>query len=258
MPKQSAELKAAIKAACAGGEILLQHYGKVSVKYKKDRSFVTAADTCSEKKIKTILKKQFPDYSFLGEESGLEDNDSEYTWIIDPLDGTTNYSVMNPFFNVSVALAKKDEPILGVVFSPIQNELFWAEKGKGAYLNSKKILASKKKDLLTSFIAFCHAHDEITTERIIKIFPHLKKASDHVRQIGAAELELAYVGAGRIEGFLMLKQNPWDTASGSLIVKEAGGVVTDIEGKPFNLKSQDLVASNGLLHKQILSLVKNI
>jgi myo-inositol-1(or 4)-monophosphatase len=253
---KSIELKTAVKAAKEGGKILLQHYGKVKVRYKKDRSFVTEADILSEEKIKSILKKQFPDYSFLGEESGLEDNDSEYTWIIDPLDGTTNYSIMNPFYNVSVALARKNEPVLGVVFSPAQNELFHAEKNIGAYLNNRKIRVSKKKDLKTSFIGFCHAHDKENTERISEIFPRLKNASDHVRQIGAAELELSYVAAGRIEAFIMLKQNPWDTASGSLLVKEAGGIVTDISGKPFDLKSFDLVASNGLLHKKVLELVK--
>lgn len=256
MPKRSEELKIAKKAAYAAGKILLQHYGKIHVKYKKDLSFVTEADVLSEKKIKSVLKKEFPNYSFLGEESGMEDNDSEYMWVIDPLDGTTNYSIMNPFFNVSIALAKNNQPIIGVVYSPIQDELFFAQKGMGAYMNNKKIFVSKKKDLKTSFIGFCHAHDKVNTEKISKIFPKLKKASDHVRQVGAAELELSYVAAGRMEAFLMLKQNPWDTASGCLLIREAGGIVTDMEGKPFNLKSIDLVASNNLMHKEILRLIK--
>lgn len=257
MHKKSRELLAAIEAAKAGGEILLKYYGKTHVKYKKDYSFVTEADLLSEKKIKSILKKNFPDYSFLGEESGLEEKNSEYVWVIDPLDGTTNYSVMNPFFNVSVALAKEDKPIVGVVYAPIQKELFFAERGCGAYLNNRKISVSEKKDLKTSFIGFCHANDRETTERLIEVFPRLKYATDHVRQVGAGELELSYVAAGRIDAFMMFKQNPWDTASGSLLVEEAGGKVTDFEGRPFNLKSRDLIASNRLLHKKILRLLKN-
>ena len=254
MPRND-ELKTAAKAAKAAGEILLKHYGKIHVRYKKDLSFVTEADVLSEKKIKSILEKEFPEYSVLGEESGLTEKCSEYTWIIDPLDGTTNYAILDPFYNVSIALAKGPNPVLGVVYYPAQDELYHAVKGRGAYMNGKRIHASKKRDMVTSFISFCHSRDSATTERINKIFPRLKRASDHVRQIGAAELELAYVGAGRIEAFMMLKQNPWDVASGSLIVKEAGGRATDINGKPFNLESRDLVASNGLLHNKLLKII---
>ncbi|HDI72919.1 MAG TPA: inositol monophosphatase, partial [Candidatus Altiarchaeales archaeon] len=127
--KGSKELEMAIRAAREAGNLLMKYYGRVTVGYKKDGSIVTDADIKSEKVIKSILNREFPDYSFLGEESGMEDRSSEYTWLIDPLDGTTNYCIKNPFFNVSIALAYKEEPILGVVYYPFQDELFYAEKG---------------------------------------------------------------------------------------------------------------------------------
>jgi myo-inositol-1(or 4)-monophosphatase len=250
------ELMVAKEAAYGAGKILLANYGKVSFRYKKDRSLVSDSDLESEKLIKEILKKEFSDYSFLAEESGLEDNHSEYEWVIDPLDGTTNYSIRNPFFNVSIALAKDDMPLLGVVYYPFQDELFHAIKGMGAYLNDKKIGVSATASIRDSVMCFCHGHDPKTVNRATCAYAKIKKITNHLRQIGASELELSYVGAGRVDAFFMLKQNPWDVASGTLIVREAGGAVSDIDGKPFSLKSKDAVASNGLVHKELLELLR--
>lgn len=256
MTDRSKEQDIAINAARAAGKILLADYGKVTPRYKKDRSIVTDADLASEKLIKEILKKEFPNYSFLAEESGLEDNSSEYEWVIDPLDGTTNYSIRDPFFNVSIALAKDDSPILGVVYYPFQDELFHALKGGGAYLNGEKIQVSTTDALCDAFVCFCHGHDPKTVKRATDAYAKIKPVTDRLRQIGAAELEMSYVGCGRVDGFYMLKQNPWDVASGSLIIAEAGGRVTDIDGKPFNLRSKDAVASNGLVHEELLEILK--
>jgi len=253
---RSEELSIAMNAAREAGKILLANYGKVTPRYKKDRSILTDADLASERKIKELLKEEFPDYSFLAEESGLEDNRSEYEWVIDPLDGTTNYSIKNPFYNVSIALAKDDQPVLGVVYYPFQDELFHAIDGGGAYMNWEKIQVSNTADIADAFVCFCHGNDSDSVKRATAAFSKIKPVTDKMRQIGAAELELSYVGCGRVDGFFMLRQNPWDVASGTLIVKEAGGKVTDIDGRPFNLKSRDAVASNGLVHEQLLRLLR--
>ena len=250
------ELDIAVKAAREAGKILMADYGMVTPRYKKDRSIVTDADLASEKLIKEILKKEFPGYSFLAEESGLEDNSSEYEWVIDPLDGTTNYSIRNPFFNVSIALAKNDSPILGVVYYPFQDELFHALKGCGAYLNGEKIHVSTTDNLRDAFVCFCHGHDQETVKRATDAYAKIKPVTDRLRQIGASELEMSYVGCGRVDAYYMLRQNPWDVASGSLIIAEAGGRVTDMDGKPFNLKSKDAVASNGLVHEELLEILQ--
>lgn len=256
MTPRAKELDTAIKAAHEAGKILMAYYGRVTPRYKKDRSIVTDADIASEKLIKELLKKEFPDYSFLAEESGLEDNNSEYEWVIDPLDGTTNYSIKNPFYNVSIALAKKDSPILGVVYYPFQDELFHATKDGGAYLNGEKIRVSTTDKLRDAFTCFCHGHDQKTVKRATDAYAKIKPVTDRLRQIGASELELSYLGCGRVDAFYMLRQNPWDVASGTLIVREAKGKVTDIDGKPFNLRSDDAVASNGSVHNELLEFLK--
>lgn len=255
--KKSRELKIAIKAAREAGHLLMKNYGKVSVRYKEDRSIVTKSDIESEKIIKEILQRKFPDYSFLGEESGKEKRISRYTWIVDPLDGTTNYIIRNPFFDVSIALAHKEEPILGVVYYPFQDELFYAERGKGAYLNNKRISVSKQGDIEDSIICFCNAPDNESAERMSRIFSEIKLVNNKLRQIGAGALELSYVACGRVEAFFMVKLNPWDVAAGALLVKEAGGVLTDFYGRSFSINSKDILASNGKIHKDLLKFIKS-
>ena len=242
-------------AAREAGKILVENYGKVPARFKPDRSIVTDADIRSEQIIKQMLGKEFPDYSFLGEEGGLQDTGSDYMWVVDPLDGTTNYSIKDPFFNVSIALAKEGQPIYGVVYYPIQEELFFAAKGRGAYLNDERIHVSDVAKIRDAFVSFCHGHDADTVERVAPIFRRIKLVTEHLRQIGASALELSYVACGRTGCFFQLKMNPWDVAAGSLIVAEAGGRTSDIDGMPFSLKSRDLVASNGLLHDELLELM---
>lgn len=249
------ELACAKRAAREAGKILMDRYGKVKARYKRDRSLVTEADVASEARIKEILKEEFPDHSFLAEESGFEDNGSDHTWVIDPLDGTTNYSFMNPFFNVSIGLSRGNDPVLGVVYSPFQDELFHAVKGNGAYMNEERIHVSGVSNLEDSLVCFCHAPDRDSIERVGKLFTRLKLISDKTRQVGAAALELSYVACGRAEVFFVLKHKPWDVAAGAVIVTEAGGTVTDINGKNFNLDSIDIVASNGLVHDRLLELL---
>lgn len=251
------ELEIAKKAAVEAGKVLMKHYGKVSADRKKDGSLITVADTESENLVKGILSEAFPDYSFLGEETGIVKKASEYIWLVDPLDGTTNYSMKNPFFNVSIGLVKGNEPVIGVVFSPVQNELFYAAKGRGAFMNGKRINVSANGDLKKSSIGFCHARGEKDViEKITKIFHTFKGTINTFRQLGAAALELAYVGAGRLDAFVHIDINPWDVVAGVVIVREAGGKVTDFSNEDYVMDSKELAATNGKLHGEILKSIK--
>ncbi len=253
--KKSKELRIATKAARESGRILMANYGRVRARYKPDRTLVTRSDTESEKNIKGILKSEFPDYSFITEESRAEKRKSGYTWIIDPLDGTTNYTIHNPFFCVSIALAYKDDPVLGVVYYPFAKELFYAEQGKGAHLNGKKIRVSEETEFKNSVLAFCHKSDPDSVKLMTDVFGRLKSMNEKIRQIGAAALELSYVASGRIDSFMMINLNLWDVSAGALLVKEAGGKVTDFDGREFNLRSRDILASNGKIHDNVLGII---
>lgn len=253
----SPELDAACEVARDAGKILLEYFGETTSSYKEDKTIVTEADYESEEYIINNLKKQFPDYSFLSEEAGRKEGESDYTWVIDPLDGTTNYSIGNPFFNVCIALCKGTEILTGVVYYPPQDELFYAEKGKGAYLNGEMIKVSDRDDIKESVHSFCHPGDEKTTRRMFEIFQSMKLINSKVRQIGSAALELSFVACGRLDSFMMLNINRWDVAAGALLVDEAAGQITDFEGDKFDLGSDDLLASNGKLHDRILNIIED-
>src|SRR3989338_1708027 len=220
----SRELEVAIKAAKQAGQVLLDNFSKKHTVTEKGerKEFVTEVDLKSEEVILSIMKKEFPKYSIHSEEAGEEIHKSEFLWLVDPFDGTTNYKIRLPFFNVSIGLAKKNNVVAGVVYFPILDELFYAETGKGAFLNGKKIKVSNTKDPKSAVIGFCHSgrKPEYVT-RAIKIFSDLKKLSSHTRQFGSGALELAYVGAGRIDVVEVSNANPYDVAASSLIAKEA-------------------------------------
>jgi myo-inositol-1(or 4)-monophosphatase len=256
--KQSLYLQIAIKAAKSAGEIIKKNYGKNNlIKYKENKDFVSEVDIKAEKKIISIIKENFPKHSILGEESGEIIKNKKFLWIIDPLDGTTNFVMQNPFFNTSIALVKDDEIILGVVYNPISEELFYAEKGQGAFLNNKKIFVNKKNDISKSIIAFCHGSKKIEhIKKATKIYSKMKLKANHTRQLGAAALELAYVACGRVSSFYMNNMNSYDVAAGSILVQEAKGKVTDFKNKKFNIKSNDILATNKILHKEILNIIK--
>lgn len=251
------ELKVAIKAAQEAGEILKGMFGRVTREAKADKSLITKADLEADKIIRSIIEKHFPDHSILDEESP-EKVGSEYKWIIDPLDGTTNFSICVPFFNTSIALFKKDEPIIGVVHSPFLQETFYAEIEGGAFLNDKRIEVSRNSELGKCVIGFCHGYDESSTKRIIKIFSKMKLVNPKFRQFGAAALELCYLACGRIDAFLLPGLRTWDVAAGFLIAKEAGATVTDFEGNPFTINSKDLLATNGEIHHKLLEILRQV
>lgn len=252
------EMEVAVRAIGEAGRIVTKYYGKATSSVKSDKSLVTKADTESEEVIKAILRKEFPSYPILGEETGKTGEESDYLWVVDPLDGTTNYIFRNPFFDISIALTYKGDPILGVILYPPQDELFHAEKGKGAYLNDFRIMVSDREQIDSSIVTFCHGSDQDSVRRMIDAFSKLKNINQKVRQLGAAALELCYVASGRVDAFFMTGMNPWDVAAGTVIVREAGGQATDFRGNYFNIHSHDILGSNGRIHKSLLDILQDI
>jgi len=251
-------LKTAVKAAQAAGIIHQKFYGKtLNIQYKGRNSLnlVTQVDKLSEKKILSILQKQFPTHDFLGEESGLQENNSAYTWVIDPLDGTTNFAHAYPFFCVSIALLHHGQPIAAVIYDALRDECFTTEKGKGAFLNGKRIHVSKISQLGKSLLCTGFAYMVRETNYNLDNFAKFVLTSQGVRRDGSAAMNLAYVAAGRLDGFWERGIQAWDMAAGILLIREAGGKVTDITGSTYDLFAQNALATNGKLHNTLLKVL---
>ncbi|MFW9994541.1 MAG: inositol monophosphatase family protein [Candidatus Odinarchaeota archaeon] len=244
-------------AALTAGNLLMDYYGKTTGTLKADKSMVTEADLEADKLIRETLSSNFPGHSILSEESGMEARDDEYLWVIDPLDGTANFSASVPFFAVSIALVHRGIPLAGVVHAPFQGELFHAVKGEGSFLNGKKLGIKNDLDLETSFLSFCNGADQEVRERMIRIYSRLKPLNNTVRHLGAPALELCYVAAGRFSAFIMPGAHSWDVAAGTLIVEEAGGIVSDFQRGAFTLTSADIMAAQHYLHEKLLKIVEN-
>ncbi|MDY6856219.1 MAG: inositol monophosphatase family protein [Thermodesulfobacteriota bacterium] len=251
-------LEVALYAALNGGKILKENFGKsFKIDFKGEINLVTHIDRLSEETIVDIIRDRYPDHQILAEESEGKKSESKYRWIIDPLDGTTNYAHGFPFFCVSIALEKDSEIILGIIYDPLLEELFIAEKDKGAYLNKKKITVSSTEDLIHSLLATGFPYDlRETDENNLDHFSNFIMSAQAVRRAGSAALDLCYVAMGRFDGFWELKLSPWDVAAGSLIVKEAGGIVTDFKGRGFDIYSKEIVASNKKIHKEMVEVLK--
>jgi myo-inositol-1(or 4)-monophosphatase len=263
--------KIAIQAALKGGEILTEHRGKVkNIGYKDEVNLVTEVDKISEETILQIIKKNFPDHAILTEESEefipeSKKSKSTYRWIIDPLDGTTNYAHGLPVYCVSIALEEDGKVILGVVYNPNLDELFVAEKGKGAFLSKgsfntedrQEISVSQTTELSQSLLATGFPYD-IRKSKIDNLdhFANFYKKAQAVRRGGSAALDLCYLAMGRVDGFWELKLSPWDMAAGKLMVEEAGGKVTGFLGGPFNIHLKEILASNGRIHQQMMEVLR--
>ncbi|MEP0828540.1 MAG: inositol monophosphatase [bacterium] len=250
-------LKFAVATARKAGEILLKKSrGKNEILFKGRVNLVTAADLASEKFIVKSIEKTFPGHSRLAEEVSSRDTGSKFNWIIDPLDGTTNYAHRFPFYCVSLALEYAGKVILGVIYDPERDELFSAAEGKGAYLNGKQVQVTSQSKLSRSLLATGFPYDIGTSsEDNIDNYARFAKSCRGIRRAGSAALDLAYVACGRFDGFWELKLSPWDTAAGILLVKEAGGKVTDFQGKRFQIRNRYIVASNGRIHRQMLQIL---
>lgn len=251
-------LAVACEAARNAGGILKENiHGAREIAYKGDINLVTEMDTRSERAVVGMLRASFPDHGIVAEEETTITNGSGYTWIIDPLDGTTNYAHGYPCFSVSIALEQEDDVITGVVYDPMRDELFTAQKGEGAYLNGKRIKVSTVDALIKSLLATGFPYDRKESEKNnLDYFHDLLMASQEVRRDGSAALDLCSVAAGRFDGFWELKLKPWDVAAGSLIVREAGGRVTDLSGNPFDIFGDEVLASNGIIHGQMQEILR--
>ena len=247
------------KLAMQAGYLLNKRLGKIKkISYKGRMNLVTDVDTACERFILNRIKKKFPKHRIISEEAGdIGNKYSEFCWLIDPLDGTTNYAHAMPFFCVSIALLKHDKIVAGAVYDPVKDELFSASKGKGAFLNHKRISVSDirqlDKGLLSTGFPYRFGKD---MKRNIRNFTRFMLQAQAVRRPGSAALDLCYVAMGRFDGFWELGLMPWDTAAGALITQEAGGKITTFKGKPFNPFLKEIVASNSKIHNRMLRVVK--
>lgn len=250
----------AIEAALQAGTLLREGFGThFSVRSKEGvHNLVTEYDHRSEKMVIDFLRGQTPDAHFLAEESGLsEGKDGALTWIIDPLDGTVNFAHKIPMFSVSIAAERDGEVICGVVYHPLVHELFVAEKGKGAFLNGEKLRVSKISQFSEAFLATGFPYNLVDNPgQCIDHFVDVLRTGIPIRRLGAATLDLAYIAAGRIDGYFEVSLAPWDCAAGNLLVKEAGGRVSTWDGKAFDLRAYGpILASNGLIHQKCISIL---
>jgi myo-inositol-1(or 4)-monophosphatase len=258
---QEIEIKAfydlSVEMAIKAGEEILKLFPHIhEISYKGKINLITEADLKSEAIIKKIIKTKYPDHTILAEESGLEKK-GDIKWIIDPLDGTTNFAHGLPWFCTSIALEAEGEIILGVVYEPILKECFSAIKAKGAFLNKKPIKVSQTKELIKSLLATGLPYDvQQKPEPVMTRFRQMIMRTRGVRRIGSAALDLCYVGCGRFDGFWEERLYPWDTAAGVLIVQEAGGKVSDFSNRLYSIYNKEILASNSLIHKDMLKVLK--
>lgn len=251
----------AFKAAKLAGQSLLKNYKKLGssdIHKKGKHDLITKADLEANRIIIKTIKRRFPKHDFLSEETGLEDNPDAYRWVIDPLDGTTNYTVRNPLFCTAIALVNKGEIILSIINAPYLGEFYFSQRGKGSYLNSKKIRTSKVKSLGNSLVMISRSHHRQSHKNFITIQKKLEYRVQNIRSYGSSALDLAYVADGRAEGCALVPPatSLWDSLAGISLIRESGGRVTDFNGKEWTFKSLGVLASNGVIHKKLLSLVK--
>ncbi|MCX5679872.1 MAG: inositol monophosphatase family protein [Candidatus Omnitrophica bacterium] len=248
--------KVAIRAAYASGLLIKRSVGKISnVSYKGRDNIVTNVDRSSEELIIKMILRAFPDHSILSEESSPIDSGSRYRWVIDPIDGTTNFAHAFPFFCVSIALEESGKIILGVVYDPMRDEIFIAGQGRGATLNGKKIKVSRVDKLSNGFLATGFSYGITRKDRNIMHFSKLLVKTQAIRRAGSAALDLCYVACGRFDGFWEMNLHPWDSAAASLIVREAKGVVTKFDGKSYSHYDKNILATNGRIHSQMVKVL---
>lgn len=240
------------------GKIIMQYFdGEFKVDHKEGiNNLVTEVDKLAEKKIIEIIKLSYPTHSIISEEVGELLQTSDYQWIIDPIDGTVNFAHGVPICCVSIGVLYQDELILGAVYNPMMNELFFAEKGKGATLNGKKIKVSDNNNFKTAFLVtgFPYNWPE-SAQHPIKVFERLVLEGLPVRRLGSAAIDLCWVACGRFDAFWEYNLQPWDVAAGYLIVQEAGGRITDFDGTSYSVFTKETLATNGLIHNEILSVI---
>ena len=248
-----------IKIAKVAGEIVREGFDQnFSIEYKTNSSnLVTEIDKKSEARIKEFIKKEFPTHGILAEESGGSNTDAEYVWVVDPLDGTTNFAHHFPIFSVSIGLQKNGKTICGVVNYVMQNDIYSAELGSGAFKNGNKIAVNPNDNLRTSLLVTGFPYDiDENPSNALQIFTEMVKVSRGMRRLGSAAIDFCYVASGIFEGFWEVHLHPWDICAGQLIVEEAGGKLTDFDGNPLTIHSKQILCSNGKIHDQMLEVIR--
>ncbi len=250
-------LQFAMQTAREAGRILAERFGRVAlqVSHKGDIDLVTEADLAAEQLIIERIRSYYPRHAILAEEGGAvvrEGGQGEHKWIIDPLDGTTNYAHGYPCFCVSIALERAGEIIVGVIYDPLRDELFAAERGSGATLNGRRIRVSNVEDLNRALLCTGFPYDVRDRGDFARHFYNFIMHAQAVRRDGSAALDLAYVACGRFEGFWEEGLRPWDVAAGALLIEEAGGRVSRYDDSPYNIYAPPIMASNGLVHEQMM------
>ena len=261
MAVRSATINVMAAAALKAARGLIRDFGEVEqlqVSIKGPGDFVSAADLKAEKVLRAELGKARPGYGFLMEESGAEPGrDEHHRWLVDPLDGTSNFLHGIPHFAISIALERDSEIVAGVIYEPVRDEMFWAEKGAGAFHNDRRLRVSARRQLAETLIGtgipFAGRGDPKT---YLATLAAVMAATSGVRRMGVASLDLAYVAAGRFDGYWEFNLQPWDMAAGILIVREAGGYVTDMDGGHAMLTTGDVLAANDLVHQPLAQLLK--
>ena len=247
----------AVDIAREAGAILRERFGQVhQIRFKGPLDMVTEADQASEALIARRLQDAFPGHDLLGEEGSRgASNESSFRWVIDPLDGTTNFTHGLPTFAVSIGLEQHGQPVVGVVYDPMREELFVAQRGNGATLNGRRIQVSTVDQLFRSLLVTGFSYNLERRARQAETWRDLLTRVQAIRQTGSAALNLCYIAAGRLDGYWERGISPWDVAAGALIVTEAGGTVTNMSGGPFRSDERQIIATNGLLHEELRTVV---
>ncbi len=254
-------LNIAVQAAYNAGNIIQQeskNLGRIKVDRKGHNDYVSEVDKKAEQIIINTILKAFPNHNILGEEQGLIDNKSEVTWIIDPIDGTTNYIHGHPQYSISIAVKHEDKITHAAIFDPNRNDIYTAEIGKGAQLNNSRIRVTNTANLADSLLATGFpTYDMTLLDKYLAIFKDMLLSTAGQRRAGSAALDLAYVASGMVDGFWEFNLKPWDIAAGYLLVKEAGGLVCDFEGTQKMFETGNIIAANPKLISQILKVIQN-
>lgn len=248
----------ALRAALAAGRVLQRKFYRTREVHSKGyRDIVTDADFAADRAARTILHRAFPDYAVLSEEDTGQPRQAEYVWVMDPLDGTTNYARRIPIFCVSLALVRRGQPVVGVVYDPMRRECFFAERGRGAYLNGARLHASEISSLESAVVGYEVSREPQLRALGLNLFAHFASQSITARIGGSAALSLCYVGAGRLDTYMQLSLSAWDVAAGILIAREAGARVTHLDGRPATLKGGAYLAGAPNLFPEFLNQVKS-
>lgn len=249
-----------LKAITEAGIILKDNFAGNFKIESKDMvaNLVTEIDKKSEKKIIEVIKNDFPGHNILSEEIGALTQESNYKWIIDPIDGTVNYAHSIPITCISIGIEKDGEVIMGAVYNPLMDELFFAEKGEGSYFNEKRIHVSKEDNFAKALLVTGFPYDSSRNpHKPVDVFGRIVYNDIPVRRLGSAALDLCWTAMGRFEGFWEYNLNAWDVAAGCIILTEAGGKLTDFNGNPLSIYQREILATNGLIHEQLRKLIKN-